>query len=646
MIKNYLDYTISLNYKEKPPTMEEFLRSPQYLGNLTGEGKVVYPVWKDSLDVVAKEDSKFLYVYTGAIGTGKTRAAVYGALYTLCRILCLKDPWAHFGLTSGGQMSIVFFNLTKSESESRSYALFQSHLLASPWFRAHGNVVGSELHPRVEFSLIKYTFASPFVQGFGSQGEDVIIALMDEVDSPAATNIQRQKVLQAYENARRRLETRFVIHGETIGRFFLVASKQDRLAFLNAFIAKYKNSKSVVIVDIPIWDAKPSSHYCGKKFKVSIGDVHNPPRVLDTEEDLKKALLDGFQIIEVPVEYSEPFVKDIIGALRDIAGISTSSIRRTKLFPSESALVKCYTSDPNPVKLMTIETGLNDEVNLLDFLDLSVIKIPRNVPRFLHVDFAFSGDGDSLGLAMSCISGWARRTAEESDGSFRVDKVAVAYTDFAMRIRGHPGDRIPLHKVRKLILDLKVVHGFNINEVSYDLSIATESDKQILERAGLVCSDLSMDKSPNRYRDFRNRVFEGLWSTPLNPYLHFELKNLEDDPDKNKIDHPDEVAELEFLEDGNTREIVMRGSKDVADAVAGSVSLAIERCMVPPDIEVLTELMRKSLPKDEDEISRMLSSVAGIDLLKKPVESSLQLQSEHLKRYEAMLKRMRGIHQG
>ena len=295
---------------------------------------------------------------------------------------------------------------------------------------------------------------------------------------------------------------------------------------------------------------------------------------------------------------------------------------------------------------MTIETGLNDEVNLLDFLDLSVIKIPRNVPRFIHVDFAFSGDGDSLGLAMSCISGWARRTAEESDGSFRVDKVAVAYTDFAMRIRGHPGDRIPLHKVRKLILDLKVVHGFNINEVSYDLSIATESDKQILERAGLVCSDLSMDKSPNRYRDFRNRVFEGLWSTPLNPYLHFELKHLEDDPDKNKIDHPDEVAELEFLEDGNTREVVMRGSKDVADAVAGSVSLAIERCMVPPDIEVLTELMRKSLPKDEDDISRMLSSVAGIDLLKKPAESSLQIQSEHLKRYTAMLHKMRGIHQG
>ena len=645
-IQNYLDYVMAQNYKEKPPTMEQFLNDPQYLGSLTGNGKVVYQCWKDALDIVASEDSKYLHVYTGAIGTGKTRAAVYGGLYTLCRILCLKDPWGHFGLTAGGQMSIVFFNLTKNESESRTYALFQSHLLASPWFRAHGHVVGSELNPRVEFPLIKYTFASPFVQGFGSQGEDVIIALMDEVDSPAASNIQRQKVIQAYENARRRLESRFVIRGETVGRFFMVASKQDRLAFLNAFIVKYKTTKNVHIVDIPLWEAKPVSHYCGRKFKLSVGDVHNPPKILDVEVDLLKAVQNGFLIIEVPVEYYDAFSKDVVGCLRDIAGISTSSIRRTKLFPSESVLAKCYTDSPNPVKQMTIEVGLNDEVNLLEFLDLSVIKIPRNVPRFIHVDYAFSGDGDALGLAMSCISGWSKKVIEEPDGSMRVDKCAVTHTDFAMRIRGHPGDRIPLAKVRKLILDLKVIYGFNINMVSYDLSIATESDKQILERAGIECADLSMDKHPNRYRDFRNRVFEGLWSTPIHPYLHFELKNLEDDPDKNKIDHPEEVAELEFLEDGNTREVVMRGSKDVADAVAGSVSLAIEKCIIPPDVEIMTELMKKSLPTDEDEVSRILSSVAGIDLLRKPTEAAVQMQSQHLKKYEEMLKKMRGQHRG
>lgn len=625
--------------------MEQFLTDPQYLGGLTGEGKVVYPVWKKTLDVVANEDSRYLVVLTGAIGTGKTRAAVYGALYTLCRILCLKDPWAHFGLTAGGQMSVVFFNLTKSESESRTYQLFQSHLLASPWFRAHGNVVGSEMHPHVEFPLIKYTFASPFVAGFGSQGEDVIIALMDEVDSPAASKVQRQKVIQAYENARRRLESRFVIRGETIGRFFMVASKQDRLAFLNAFITKYKTTKSIFIVDIPLWEAKPSSHYCGKKFRVSVGDAHNLPKIIETEEDLQVAIRNGFMILEVPVEYYETFVKDIVGSLRDIAGISTSNIRKTKLLPSESILARCYTESPNPVKLMTIEVGLNEEdLNLLDFLDLSVIPISRSTPWFIHVDFAYSGDGDSLGLAMSCISGWAKKTHEESDGSFRVEKVPTTYTAFAMRIRGHPGDRIPLHKVRKLIMDLKAIHGFNINEVSFDLSIATEDMKQILERAGILCSDLSMDKQPNRYREFRNRIFEGLWSTPLNPFLHFELKNLEDDPDKNKIDHPDEVAELEFLEDGNTREIVMKGSKDVADAVAGSVSLAIERCIVPPDIEVMSELMRKSLPPKEDDISKMLSSVAGVDLTRSENAVAIQQQSQHLKRYEGMLKKMRNMH--
>jgi len=169
--QTYLQYAYSLNYKEQPPTMEEFLCSSKYLGNLTGGGKSVYPIWKETLDVVSREDSKYLIVLTGAIGTGKTRCAIYGILYTMCRILCLKDPWAHFNLAAGGQMSIVFFNLTKSQSESNSFKLFQSHLVGSPWFRERGIVGGSEINPKVEFPLFKYTFASPFVAGFVTRGE-------------------------------------------------------------------------------------------------------------------------------------------------------------------------------------------------------------------------------------------------------------------------------------------------------------------------------------------------------------------------------------------------------------------------------------------------------------------------------------------
>ncbi|MHA1289830.1 MAG: hypothetical protein ACTSPB_20820, partial [Candidatus Thorarchaeota archaeon] len=549
-LHTYLEYAYNLNYKERPPTMGEFLCNPAYLGGLTEEGKGVYPVWKETLDVISKEDSKYLIVLSGAIGTGKTRCAVYGVLYTMCRILCLKDPWAHFNLASGGQMSIVFFNLTKSQSESSTYKLFQTHLLGSPWFREHGIVGGSELNPKVEFPIFKYTFASPFVPGFGSQGEDVIAALMDEVDSPVASDVQRQKVVRAYENARRRLDSRFVIGGDTIGRFFLVASKQERVSFLNTFIAKYKSDPCMMVVDIPLWRAKPKSHYCGKMFRVMVGDIYNPPVILENQEDVDVAVRKGFDVISVPVEFYPSFVKDLVGSLRDIAGISVSHIRATKLFPSETLLTRCYTDDPNPSKQITIEIGLEDNVNLLEYLDFSAFCVPLNIPRFIHVDYAYSGDGDACGLGMSCIRGWTDKNVETQEGNFVLQKVPILWTDFVLRIKGRPGDKIPLNKVRKLILDLKNLKGVNIRMVSYDLSIATEDTKQILTRAGVECDSLSMDKDPQMYRSFRGLVEEERWSTPFNPYLHFELKNLEDDPERNKIDHPDEVPEMEILEDG------------------------------------------------------------------------------------------------
>lgn len=608
---------------------------------MTGGGKSVYPIWKETLDVMSREDSKYLIVLTGAIGTGKTRCAIYGILYTMCRILCLKDPWAHFNLAAGGQMSIVFFNLTKSQSESNSFKLFQSHLVGSPWFREHGIVGGSEINPKVEFPLFKYTFASPFVAGFGSQGENVIAALMDEVDSPVASEVQRHKVVQAYENARRRLDSRFVIKGDTLGRFFMVASKQERLSFLNAFIAKYKNDRSVMIVDVPLWRAKPEGTFSTKRFRVCVGDVYNPPCIVETEEQFHLATQKGFTVMEVPVDFYDAFTKDMVGALRDIAGVSVSHVRTTKLFPSESLLTRCYTNETNPSKVVTIEVGLQDDVDFLEYLDLSALTIPLHIPRFIHVDYAYSGDGDALGLGMSCIKGWTHREIESEEGLFKRQKVPCLRTDFVLRIKGRPGDKIPLAKVRKLIIDLKTRKNVNIRKVSYDLAIATEDTKQTLERAGIVCDTLSMDKDPQLYRGFRVLVEEERWETPFHPYLHFELKHLEDDQEHNKVDHPDEVPEMEVLEDGSIKEIVFKGSKDVADGGVGSVCLALRECECPPDQEIMGKLLEKAQAQKAASQTPDVFQLVGIEVKREDADVQEGIPPEGVQTYMEMLKKLR-----
>jgi hypothetical protein len=70
---------------------------------------------------------------------------------------------------------------------------------------------------------------------------------------------------------------------------------------------------------------------------------------------------------------------------------------------------------------------------------------------------------------------------------------------------------------------------------------------------------------------------------------------LEDDKVKNKIDHPENVIDLEVLSNGETREIVVKGSKDISDAVVGSVIQACKNSEMPADVEVMTNLMKKAI---------------------------------------------------
>jgi len=589
-LETYLNYQYDLLYTERPVSIHEFLSNDYYLGKLTGGGKAIYPVWQKELKNIAREDSRYLTVLTGAIGVGKTGSAILGMIYIMYRLLLLKDPWAYFGLKPGGKMSVVFFNLTKSLGESEGFNLLQSHLLKSPWFLERGIVTG-HTYPKMIFPLFEYKLGSPYAKGFGTISSSVILALMDEVDSPTESDKQRARVLKAYENTVRRFESRFVIDGRSLGRFFLVASKQEQMSFLNTFIIKMQNSKKVYVVDIPIWEAKPATNYSGKTFPVVIGDLYTPSRILGPEDNIEEIIKSGFKIMKIPIEYRDDFVRDIVGALRDLGGVSVSYVRKSKLFPSEKFLVNCY--DPtkkDPIKKLTVVVGFNDNVNLLDYFDLSNIRIRRIIPRYIHVDIAFSGNGDALGVGMSCVKGWKKETVEAEDGTFKTIKLPVVETDFALRLKAPPGDKIPLNKVRKMIIDLKNVYGFNIALCTFDHKAMSEDSIQILTRAGIKCDYFSVDRSPEAYRGFRDLVKEERWVCHRNEYLHFELVNLNDDPVLNKVDHPDEVANIEFLEDGNTREIVLKGSKDISDGVCGSVSNALKNCETPPDVEFMKKV--------------------------------------------------------
>jgi len=636
-------------YREVPVSIDTFIDDKKYMGSITHDDEgycTVWPRWRHELRQMFADERKYINVLTGAIGIGKTRTAILALCYVIYRILCYRNPQTALGAQKLGKLTVVFFNLTKSMSDSRGYGLLQEYLLSSPWFLNIGTKLGSKENPYIKLPFIDFRVASPLMKGFGVQGLDVIAALMDEVDNPEASEKHQKRVVEAFDSAYERLKSRFVYQGKCRGRFFLVASKQDKVSFLNTFIAKMQSSPVIRVVDMPQWEAQAGRRgqkYCGKGFMVSVGDPYHPPKIIETRDQLKEVREKGFQTIIVPIEEKDVFQRNIVTALRDVAGISVSHIRSTKLFPAESSIMECMDRTvPNPCKVITIKVGLHDDINFAKYVDFTRIQVPRNIPRFIHQDFSYSGNGDATGLAMSCLRGWTERNRELQDGTFKKEKLAVVETDFVLRIKAHPGDRIPQHKIRQFILDLRDVYKFNIMLCTFDLRVATEDGKQILERSGVECDYLSMDTNPQYYREFRNMVFEERWHTPFNPYLFFELKHLEDDLVKNRIDHPEEVPEIETLEDGSQRQVVLVGSKDCADAVAGSVISAIKNTEMPPDVEIMTNIINKMKPTPmvlEDDLELL-----DVKRVNGPKDETSAMGEKEKSDYLKLLSKTKGLH--
>lgn len=601
IVKTYVDHIFHENYRETPVDVITFISDDYYLGKSTNRGAAVFPFWKNALQQMFSDNSKLLIVLTGAIGTGKSTIALYALCYIMYRLLLLRRPWNYFDLADAGKMTISFFNLNKTLGESRGYAKIQTYLSKSGWFRKNASYISiSKGEEFLEFSLLKFVLSSPHAQGFGVIGEDVVSGIMDEVDSPIAPITQKEKIVKTYDATVRRFKQRFAPVGYSIGKLFLVASKQGEDSFIDTFVETMKDSEEVLVFNAKLWDVKPKHQFSGVTFPVAVGDAFKPSKIIDVSS-IAACLKDGYKIEDIPVEFKNEFSRDIIGALRDLAGITVAGLRRRKLFASEKFIVDCFDSTKNdPVLQQEIRIGLNDDINLIQFIDVSKIRLPKEVARYLHLDISFSQDASAI--SMAGLQGWMPGEIEKEDGTFMRVPLPIIETDFVLRLKAKDGDRIPIHKIRKLVLDLRAL-GFNIKMFTSDLLLAAEDTIQILNKAGIKAEYFSLDKTVQGYMDFRNLVYERRWVGYHNQILLTELKHLEQDGD-GKVDHPKIVKDILFLPDGGVKEEVVAGSKDSADAVAGAVAKCLMAVKVPLDLETMKGLFKQiadASPKMDDE---------------------------------------------
>lgn len=498
---------------------------------------------------------------TGNTSSGKSEIAKITTLYHLYLLSCLDVPQALYGLPK--TTSIVFVILAAKPHVTKKvlYAPMRQLVETIPYFQKH-------LRPNkmVESEMIFEEKNIRIVPGGADAetvlGEAIIGGIIDEINfmhivlksKRAEVSTGRAGVYDQaqtiHNTVTRRKKGRFISQGPLLGVVCTSSSTRYNGDFTDkrkALVEK-NNEKGVYIYDKPQYEVWPQERYCGEKFRMMVGnDVMGDTRILLPSEVAKE----GTRVLNIPIEYLADFQSDPYSALRDICGISTSSInpffrRRFKIYEgidagNEEGLASFLEKD-------NVILGVDD----MPMVQAGHYCTNPSRPRYVHIDL--STTGDRCGIAMVRYDGMTEVTRSNNV----IERLPVVSVELACSIEPDANNEIQFAEVRTWVKQLRDIYGYPIKAVTYDGVFSIESIQQ-WKKQGMKTGHMSVDRTSTPYKQFRDGLYDGRIRLFDQPILVQELFDLEYDENKDKVDHP------------------VGCSKDVADAVCGAYSTLLLR---------------------------------------------------------------------
>ena len=548
------------DYETKPVSINTFLDDERFLGTYF-QGNL-FPYWRERLNEIYPSpfySKHWLVALRGAIGLGKTSCACAGITYDLYRLLCLKHPQKHYGLVPSTKILFAIFNMTLSLATDVVWDQLSQMFAASPFFSSKMGIMGTKKGSEETMFPKRIDFFMGSRLGH-TLGKAVFEGIIDE----ANFEIMEGQAYESFNGLLRRMESRFMQVGGSIpGRMWVVSSETDKGSAINKVVDSYRNKDGVMVCQQPLWNVVTQKNgkllYSGNRFWVFAGTESRQPEIIRDGDPILKTESDN--CIAVPVEHRNAFEADIHASLRDLAGRSTTSTY--KLFRLKDRIHKAATMAllfPETIRI-DFDDDADQIANYVLVKDYFKTPLKRNIPRYIHIDIGVSGD--RLGIAGSYASTFETRTSRNtSTFEETYESVPRIVTEWCVGIEPKPGKQVPLYKVRVFIQWL-TKQGYTIGKITSDGYQSTEM-LQLLTKMGYDAELLSMDRTADPFLAVRSVVYEGRASVPNSELLKKELSELELSADGKKVDHPKRNADNSL------------GSKDVADAVAGSVYMVLE----------------------------------------------------------------------
>lgn len=557
-----LNSLLYADYEEIPVSIKEFLHNKKYLGDglIDEEGRfTIFPYWERLLEEIFPDPfappTCNTLALTGAIGLGKSTVAVLSGCYELYRMMCLKNPYTHYGLMPTDLITFAVLNITLDAAKGVAWSKLQSLIQSSKWFMDRGEVSKSdtpEWKPPKGIELIYGSQARHII------GRAVFWAFADEVSFQPNQDVEKQKekAKVLINTASARMQSRFMKGEKNPTLLCLASSKRTEQSFMETFIeGKKKNeSKTTKVVDEPQWVIRTDKD-SSRKFIVAVGNKYLNSEVLSldvTEEEKRLYINKGYTLLEVPIGYYENFIDDIDIALTDIAGISTSNVTRY-IASSRLELIKNKDLQNLFVKdIIEVGNDVHDTSQYYDFVDLD--RLDRKMldrPLFIHLDMSLSGD--KTGIA----GVWIKGKKPHVDGVSESKELFYTLA-FSVAIKAPKGHQVSFEKNRNFIRWMRD-QGFAIKGVSSDTYQSADLLQQ-LSAENFVTEILSVDRvdATSRiclpYQTFKSAIYEQRLEMYDSRLLTEEIIGLERN-NNGKIDH----SPLGI------------NSKDTSDAVCGAL---------------------------------------------------------------------------
>jgi hypothetical protein len=556
------------HFERAPVGIEEFIDSRDFIA--ATEIKLWPEVRKAIIEINQnwykgeRNGATFEALLMGATRTGKTEIAKITTLYHLYLLTCMKFPQLIYGLPKSTSIVFVIQAAKPHVTKKVVYMPMRKMVEHMPYFRRHvrmDRLIESEMYfPEKNIRIVPGGSDADTVLG-----EAVVGAVIDEINFMNIVQKSKRAEVSSgrvgifdqaasiHSTISRRKRGTFQFQGQLIGVICTSSSTRYKGDFTDKRKEQVEehNERGVYLFDKPQYEVQPLERYCGETFRLLVGNnVLSETRVLrDGEKPIEGAL-----ILDVPIEYEKEFLKNPNDALRDVCGISDSTI--SPFIRRRHKITECV--------MRGHEEGLKsflvkDNV-VLGFDDMPIVKKGHyckdpSRPRFVHIDLAITGD--RCAVAMVRFDGLHDITRGEGD-LMVTEQLPTGSVEMCCTIEPDGQNEIIIAEVRAWVKQLKDIYGYPIKIVTYDGFQSVESRQQ-WKKQGMRTGLVTVDRTSGPYKLFRDALYDTRVKMYDQPILLDEIFNLEYDAVKDKVDHPP------------------TGGKDAADAVCGAFTTMLNR---------------------------------------------------------------------